>query len=91
MEAVNTNNDQGMRKVVEAAGLDWGQAKQVIGNSDWQADLESNRLAMYDAGLWGVPSYRLLDENGRELLALWGQDRLWIMAAKIQEALQGLR
>lgn len=49
--------------------------------------LEQNRLAMYEAGLWGVPSFRLLDENGEQLLALWGQDRLWLFAREIQRQL----
>jgi 2-hydroxychromene-2-carboxylate isomerase len=50
--------------------------------------LEENRLAMYAAGLWGVPSFRLLDAQGHPLLALWGQDRLWLVAREIQRQLQ---
>ena len=88
VDAINTNNDRGMRKVVERAGLEWAAAKQVIGNADWQQVVEANRKAMYDLGLWGVPSYRLLNQQGEQLLALWGQDRLWIMADKIQQTLR---
>ena len=55
---------------------------------DWQAILEENRQAMYKAGLWGVPSFRLLDNNsGEPVLALWGQDRLWMIAREIQSRL----
>jgi len=43
---------------------------------------------MYAAGLWGVPSFRLLDAQGASLLALWGQDRLWLFAREIQRQLQ---
>jgi 2-hydroxychromene-2-carboxylate isomerase len=43
---------------------------------------------MYDAGLWGAPSFRLLDEQGEQLLALWGQDRLWLFAREIQRQLE---
>ncbi|MFT5573613.1 MAG: 2-hydroxychromene-2-carboxylate isomerase [Cryomorphaceae bacterium] len=88
IDAINVNSDRGMQKMVERAGLDWSAAKQIIGNSDWQEGLETNRLAMYEHGLWGVPSFRLIDQHGEQLLALWGQDRLWIMAAKIQQTLQ---
>jgi 2-hydroxychromene-2-carboxylate isomerase len=84
---VNTNNDKGMRVVVEKAGLDWSQAKEIVGQPGWEETLESNRLAMYEAGLWGVPSFRLLDKNGSSLLALWGQDRLWLFAREIQRQL----
>ena len=86
-QGVNTNNDRGLKKVVENAGLDWSQAREIVGQADWQSLLEENRLAMYGAGLWGVPSFRLLDENGEQLLALWGQDRLWLFAREIQRRL----
>ncbi|MFT4520995.1 MAG: 2-hydroxychromene-2-carboxylate isomerase [Halioglobus sp.] len=88
-QGVNLNTDKGLQKVVEKAGLDWSQAKSIVGNSDWQEQLEVNRLAMYDSGLWGVPSFRLLDENGKELLSLWGQDRLWLFSQEIQRQIAG--
>jgi 2-hydroxychromene-2-carboxylate isomerase len=84
---INTNNDRGLKQVVEDAGLDWGQAKTHLGEPGWEELLEKNRLAMYDAGLWGVPSFRLLDANGDQVLALWGQDRLWLFAREIQRRL----
>jgi 2-hydroxychromene-2-carboxylate isomerase len=84
---INLNRDRGLRKVVEQAGLDWQQAQSALGRSDWEDLLEGNREAMYAAGLWGVPSFRLLDEQGEELLALWGQDRLWLFARAIQRQL----
>ena len=90
-EGVNTNNDAGMRAVVEAAGLDWSEARGIMGNRDWEALLEANRLAMYDFGSWGVPSFRLLDEAGEPVLALWGQDRLWLFAREIQRLLRERR
>lgn len=85
---VNTNTDRGLRKVVEAAGLDWSQAVQHLDDPGWEQILEENRLAMYEAGLWGVPSFRLLDAEGQPLLTLWGQDRLWLVAGEIQRQLQ---
>ncbi len=87
VDAINTNNDKGMKKVVERAGLDWEPAKNIIDNSDWQDALESNRQRMYEMGLWGVPSYRLADAEGNTLLALWGQDRLWVISKEIQKYL----
>ena len=87
-EGLNTNNDRGMKQVVETAGLSWADAKPIMGNVDWEIELEANRLAMYGSGLWGVPSYRLIDANGEEVLALWGQDRLWLFAQEIQRLLR---
>jgi len=86
-QGINTNNDRGLRRVVENAGLDWTEAKSRIGRPGWEELVEQNRLAMYAAGLWGVPSFRLLDENGEQRLALWGQDRLWLFSREIQRLL----
>ena len=82
---VNCNNQRGLRKVVEAAGLDWREAREHLYDDTWQALLEHNRLSMYEFGSWGVPSYRLLDKDGKEILAAWGQDRLWWIAKRIEE------
>ena len=90
-EGVNLNSDKGLRKVVEKAGLDWRKAQQIVGQPGWEKLLESNRMAMYASGLWGVPSFRLLDEKGKEILALWGQDRLWLFAREIQRQLAARR
>lgn len=87
VEGVNTNTSRGLRSVVEAAGLDWDQARSRIGSPGWEQVLEENRLSMYAAGLWGVPSFRLLDSRGEALLSLWGQDRLWLVAREIQRQL----
>lgn len=87
-KGINTNTDRGLQQVVEQAGLDWQQAKNLVGQAGWEEPLENNRLAMYKAGLWGVPSFRLLGTEGQQLLALWGQDRLWLIAREIQRQLK---
>jgi 2-hydroxychromene-2-carboxylate isomerase len=87
-EGDNTNHDRGMQRVVESAGLPWSEAREIMGNRDWEEELEANRLAMYDFGSWGVPSFRLLDAQGDEVLGLWGQDRLWLFAREIQRLLR---
>ena len=84
---VNTNNDRGLRKVVEAAGLDWSAAQPHREDNTWEALLEDNRQTMYEAGLWGVPSFRLLDPADGPLLSTWGQDRLWLVARTLRDAL----
>ena len=86
-EGINTNNDKGLKKVIEKAGLSWDEAKTIIGQKSWEPLLEANRRAMYGAGLWGVPSLRLLNEKGEQLLGIWGQDRLWLVAQEIQHQL----
>jgi 2-hydroxychromene-2-carboxylate isomerase len=85
---INTNSSNGLRKVVENAGLDWDEAKAHLDDDSWEAPLENNRLSMYEFGNWGVPSYRLLDAKGNEILSAWGQDRLWLVAQKISDLSQ---
>jgi len=87
VEGINTNRGAGLRWVVENAGLSWADAEPRIGNNGWQEELEANRLAMYGFGSWGVPSFRLLDPQGKEVLGLWGQDRLWLFSREIQRLL----
>jgi len=86
-DGVNTNTDAGLRSVVEKAGLSWQDAQSVIGNKEWEKELEQNRLAMIGFGCWGVPSYCLFDSKGNEVLAVWGQDRLWLVAREIKRLL----
>ena len=86
-EGVDTSRDAGLRQVVEAAGLSWDDAQAPLDSDDWRDELERNRLAMYDEGLWGVPSYRLLDAEGRTRLACWGQDRLWLVSHEVARLL----
>jgi 2-hydroxychromene-2-carboxylate isomerase len=87
-KGVNTNKLSGLQEVVEQAGLDWQVAKEQLADTRWEAMVEQNRLAMYEAGLWGVPSFRLLDKDGNQVLALWGQDRLWLFSREIQRLLK---
>ncbi len=84
---VSTLADKGLQKVVEAAGLDWQVAKKHLGETGWESLLEENRIAMYGAGCWGVPSFRLLDATGAPIVTLWGQDRLWVIAREIRKQL----
>ncbi len=81
---VNTNNDRGLKRVVEAAGLDWREARTHLGETEWESLLEDNRLSMYEGGLWGVPSFRVIDAEGNVQLEIWGQDRLWLVAREIR-------
>ncbi len=82
------HTSSGMRKAVEAAGLDWSEAEKRIGDESWKAFVEQNQKEMIqDMGLWGVPSFRLSGGGGEDV-AVWGQDRLWVIAAEIRRRCQ---
>jgi 2-hydroxychromene-2-carboxylate isomerase len=77
-EGVDAGSDAGMRRIVEAAGLDWAVARQLIGNDGWRAEAEVNRRELLGLGLWGVPCFAY---NG---VSAWGQDRLWVIESAIR-------
>ena len=78
-EGTDPGSDSGMRKVVERAGLDWNEAKHIVGNDEWRAEAEANREEMMERGIWGVPSFRVGD------IITWGQDRLWVIERALQK------
>jgi 2-hydroxychromene-2-carboxylate isomerase len=86
-EGLDTGTEAGMKQVCERAGLDWAHAETIIDNKDWEVWAEENRLQMMQSDLWGVPSFRLLDDKGEELYSCWGRDRIWLLAHEIQNAL----
>lgn len=84
-EGKGLHRSSNMRRAVEEAGLDWGEAVKRIGSDEWKDPVEQNQDEMVEGmGLWGVPSYRLSGPSGEPDLAVWGQDRLWLVAAEIR-------
>ncbi len=76
-EGLDLRRDDVLRSVVDRCGLDWSaaQAKLALGFDTRAA--EAHRAALFDAGLWGVPSFRLGS------FTTWGQDRLWMIDALV--------
>jgi 2-hydroxychromene-2-carboxylate isomerase len=86
-----TGTDAALQDIVERAGLSFEDARPHLDGEQWRAELEANRQLMYEElGLWGVPSYRLRGPAGEPDLCVWGQDRLWLVAAEIRRRLAGL-
>ncbi len=98
-EGRNTGSDEGIRALVEEAGLSYEEARVHLDGDDWREEIEENRRVMYHKlGLWGVPSYRLMTvknsgdsgDSGASPepdFSVWGQDRLWRVAAEIRRRL----
>ena len=78
---VHSDTDQGMKTIVEGAGLNWGDAKPVMQNNlqtqEWRAEVERNYDEMQALGLWGVPCFQYAD------LSVWGQDRVDVIEQAI--------
>ena len=78
-EGIDVAEDEGMEHVAEHSGLFWPEVKASLTLDDWRSSVEENRQVMTDAGVWGVPSFKIGE------LALWGQDRDWLLARMIED------
>ena len=76
VEAIDAATDEGLKTIVQRAGLDWSGAQQALKQSEWRDWVQQHRDEMTADGLWGVPSLRYGD------LVTWGQDRFWLIRQK---------
>jgi len=72
-EGVDVATDAGLRYAVERAGMEWTAVRSKLDQGMDLEQAESNRQALFAAGLWGVPSFRFGP------LVTWGQDRWWLI------------
>lgn len=86
-ERVNAQSLEGLKSIVERAGLNWAEAQKRLDNKDWEPEMEANVQAMIAAGSWGVPTLRLTAQHGEPDFTVWGQDRLWLIEEEIQRRL----
>ena len=73
---IDIDSKKGLRQVLDNAGLDWEATVSHNDSTSWPELLESNVSSMLDAGLWGVPSFRI-SSPGEPDFCCWGQDRIW--------------
>jgi 2-hydroxychromene-2-carboxylate isomerase len=69
-EALDPATYADMRTICDRAGLAWDVVKDAIGGEEWRAMVEDNAAGLLEAGLWGVPTFRV------GTYSAWGQDRL---------------
>jgi 2-hydroxychromene-2-carboxylate isomerase len=81
-EGIRSETDAGLKVIVERAGLDWQKARTLLEDESWRNWAEENRQAMYECGLWGVPSFRY------GTVSCWGQDRLWVIDEAIKNRVE---
>ncbi len=58
--------------------MSWPSAKQAIEDGRGMKEAEENRQALYELGMWGVPSFRAGDVH------VWGNDRLDMLARRLE-------
>ncbi len=77
-DAINAGTDRGLKEICARAGVSWAEAQAALKDDSWRARVEANRARLTALGLWGVPSFRVGD------LAVWGQDRLFLVEAELE-------
>ena len=90
-EGIDTGTDDGLRLVVERAGLSWNDALAHLDREGWRDELEKNREQLLALGLWGVPSFRVIGPAGEGDYSTWGQDRLWRVEQEIRRRVAAAR
>ena len=80
-EGVSLASDEGLAKAAVRSGLGEAQVAAALADESWREMAEANRAALFEAGLWGAPTYRV---NGGP--AHWGQDRLWALEEDLLQA-----
>lgn len=78
-EGIDAGSDSGLKKITERVGLDWQKVQLQLLDESWRTQAEQNREALFNAGLWGVPSFKVGDK------VFWGQDRLWAVQNALKE------
>ncbi len=76
-EGSDMSQDAPLLAAAKEAGLKPADVKAALADTSWRERVERHRKALYEVGLWGVPTF-VLRVNGQRC-ATWGQDRLWVI------------
>ena len=82
-DEINIGNDAYLEDLVSSLRLDWSEVKKHLNNKQWKKDLNHNLQEMYAGNCWGVPSFKLTDDDGENPFYVWGQDRMWLIQEEI--------
>lgn len=79
-EATDPASDEGLRRICDAAGLDWDGCRAALSDPQIAARVEANTNELVEIGHWGVPVFVFEGEQ------FWGQDRIDDLALTLREA-----
>ncbi|HKI75106.1 MAG TPA: DsbA family protein [Pseudomonadales bacterium] len=78
-KGIDISTPAGLARILASSGV-----AAETDSGDWRGILDENLQAMNDAGLWGVPSFRISDDSAAPPFSCWGQDRIWRLEIEIQ-------
>lgn len=82
-QGVDLADDAALLAITGRAGLREEDVRAALADESWRGTAEQNRAALFEAGLWGAPTFRV---NGG--MAHWGQDRIWTLEEDVIAALR---
>lgn len=82
-QGIDLADDAGLFATTRRVGLRDEDVRAALADQSWRETAEQNRVALFAAGLWGAPTFRV---NGGP--AHWGQDRIWALEEDVLDALQ---
>ena len=86
-DGVNIGDEDYLEDLITQLDLDWKEIKKALNTKDWKKVLNDNLEDMYAGDCWGVPSFKITDEDGSDPFYVWGQDRMWLLKEEINKRL----
>ena len=86
-DGINIGDDDYLQNLVCKLGLEWDEIKKTFKSNSWKKDLDNNLKEMYEGNCWGVPSFKITNEDGSDPFYAWGQDRMWLIKEEINKRL----
>jgi 2-hydroxychromene-2-carboxylate isomerase len=88
-DGINIGDESFLQNVVTDLGLDWQLIKKDLNTKRWKKILNDNAEDMYAGNCWGVPSFKITDQDGGNPFYVWGQDRMWLLKEEIFKRIGG--
>lgn len=89
-DGIDGGTDEGLKTIVERAGLNWSEARSRLGNDDWRMEFEGNRVDLFQTGHWDTPTFRIEGGEIDTAFVTRGQDRLWLVEEDVRRRM-GIR
>lgn len=86
-DGINIGDEEYLEDLVTKLDLDWMEIKKELNTKGWKKVLNDNLEDMYAGDCWGVPSFKITDEDGSNPFYVWGQDRMWLLKEEINKRL----
>ena len=86
-DGVNIGDEDYLEDLITKLDLEWKEIKKALNTKDWKKVLNDNLEDMYAGDCWGVPSFKITDEDGSNPFYVWGQDRMWLLKEEINKRL----